>query len=117
MSDGCETYGQWMWESLLARRTTMDGQGLRWTGILLIGGAIAPLGMSAIVATGYGERVSVARTSHAVIEPVIGVTAARVPADLAGSEASMAARSKQISPTTRARGNDRPSLEKSGLKS
>ena len=74
MSDGCEMYGQWMWESLLARRATMDGQGFhrgsRWVGILLIGGAIAPLGLAAIVATGYGERVSVTRTSHTVSEPV-----------------------------------------------
>jgi len=63
MSDGCEMYGQWMWESLLPRRATRDGQGFlqgsRWVGILLIGGAIAPLGLAAIVGTGYGERVSV----------------------------------------------------------
>ena len=120
MSDGCEMYGQWIWESLLARRMTLEGQGVprgsRWVGILLIGGAIAPLGLAAIVATGLDERVSVTRTSHAVIEPVIGVTAARVPADLAGPEAPMAARSKQIFPATRARGNS-PRFVKSGMKS
>ena len=117
MSDGCEMYGQWIWESLLARRMTLEGQvvprGSRWVGILLIGGAIAPLGLAAIVAT---ERVSVTRTSDAVIEPVTGVTVARAPADLAGPEAPMAARSKQISPATRARGNS-PRFEKSGTKS
>lgn len=121
MSDGCEMYGQMMLESLLARRANTMGrdfrQGSRWIGILLIGGAIAPLALAAIVATGPSERVIVARTSHAVIEPVSGVTAAKALADPVGFEAPMAARSKQISPTTRTRGNSRPRLEKSGMKS
>ena len=69
MSDGCEMYGQLMLESPLARRATMGDprfrQGSRWIGILLMGGAIAPLGLAAIAATGYGERFIAARTSHA----------------------------------------------------
>ena len=121
MSDGCEMYGQMMLESLLARRANTMGRdfrhGSRWIGILMIGGAIAPLGLATIVATGPGERVIVARTRHAVIEPVTGVTAAKALADPVGFEAPMAAGSKQISPTPRRRGKSGPSLQKSGLKS
>ena len=121
MSDGCEMYGQLMLESLLARRATTVGQGFhqgsRRVGILLMGGAIAPLGLAAIVVTGYRERVVVARTSHAVIEPVTGVTAAKAPAGLVGSDAPMAAGAKQIFSTRRSRGKVGPTLEKSAMKS